>query len=84
MVERPLSMQEVPGSIPGFSTRRLFIFLNHNLQFKIVILPFLSSHNFLIEEENTVRRNIFNSIIKDNLGEMLKILRNSALFFYYI
>ena len=60
VVERPLSMREVPGSIPGFSTRRLFIFLNTNLKLSgslIVILPFLSSHNSLIEEENKVRRN---------------------------
>ena len=55
VVERPLGMREVLGSIPGFSTRRLFIFLNTNLQFKIVILPFLFSPNSLIEEENTVR-----------------------------
>ena len=59
VVERPLSMREVVGSIPGFSTRRLFIFLNTNFQFQIVILPFLSSPNSLIEEENAVRRTSF-------------------------
>ena len=25
MVERPLSMREVPGSIPGFSNHRMFL-----------------------------------------------------------
>ena len=59
VVERPLSMQEELGSIPGFSTRRLFIFLNTNFQFQIVIFPFLSSPNSLIEEENAVRRTTF-------------------------
>ena len=59
VVERPLRMREVPGSIPGFSTRRLFIFLNTNFQFQIVILPFLSSPNSLIEEENAVGRTTF-------------------------
>ena len=59
VVERPLSMREVPGSIPGFSTRRPFIFLNTNFQFQIVILPFLSSPNSLIEEENPGRRTTF-------------------------
>ena len=57
--ERPLRMREVPGSIPGFSTRRLFIFLNTNFQFQIVILHFLSSPNSLIEEENAVERTTF-------------------------
>ena len=57
VVERPLSMREVPGSIPGFSNRSLFIFLNTNFNFQIVILPF--SLNSLIEEENAVRRTTF-------------------------
>ena len=47
--ERQFSMLEVPGLIPGLSTRRLFIFVNTNFQFQIVILPFLFSPNSLIE-----------------------------------
>ena len=35
MVERPLRMREVPGSIPGFSNSELYFFLFYTTKFAI-------------------------------------------------
>ena len=44
LVERPLSMREVPGSIPGFSKERLCLVITLGLFFAVfvVVFPHLS------------------------------------------
>ena len=52
VADPPLSMRDVAGSIPGFSIRRIFIFLRHPFySVKSSFYPFWFN---LIEEANTI------------------------------
>lgn len=67
MVERPLSMREAPGSIPGFSTFTLEIGKDHHNKVNFFRLEFIPTIAQLVERRTVVLIVILRSLVRIRL-----------------